>query len=309
MVSHEHADTLYAFAFKKFSRTSDEDSVLNTVQLAENTERAPCNGHTAVPTSLPPRTSRSSMRFSPYFMKNPKNVNKESTTVRCTSPISRPRVKEETPTADTTPTVQLKPLQHRLIPHNTKVIAFDTETSGWIKHVSDSNLVIQIAWVMCSESGDVTKAHKRYCQLPRGVPITGMSRKVHRISIDTVRSRGTGTLAELERFCDLVNEAHGSGVRLVAHNASFDVGAVNRTLLRFGSKRQLNLTHFLCTMQRSGILLNLRGASGRARNPKNSELYKILYHEEPVGDLHDALVDARCTANNYLGGFRRKWWN
>mgnify|MGYP006092339675 CR=1 FL=1 len=209
------------------------------------------------------------------------------------------------------PTKDFIPTQcphHRLIPSGSKVIAFDTETSGWIKHDTESNLVLQMAWVICDSEGGVLKAHERYCQLPRGLPITGIALKVHKISMVTVRTHGTNTKAELEAFCDLVHAAKHSGVRVVAHNAAFDVQAINRTLRRWGSTRNLDIDGIFCTMRRSGAMLGLKGPSGRARNPKNSELYQILFKKEPEGVLHTAYADCLATAKNYIGGLGRGWW-
>lgn len=177
-----------------------------------------------------------------------------------------------------------------------------------MKHEPTSNLVLQVAWAMCDKDGTLIKGHERYCQLPKGVVITGMARNVHKISLDTVRTRGVNTKRELEAFCDMVAEAKLCGVTVVAHNAAFDVQAINRTLQRWGTSRSLDEGDVFCTMKRSGRVLGLKGASGRARNPKNSELYTILYKQQPPGVLHTALADSLITAKNYIGGQTKRWW-
>jgi len=308
MVSTEIADAFYAFAFKQHCSIKDPDGA--------NCRPAPQQALPEPPPPSPIRTEKTKIRVSPYFAERKRPTIVPSSPMLAPSPppadvppLELPEAVDRTPLATIAQVVpvQSQP-QKKLIPHGASVIAFDTETSGWIKNEPTSNLVLQIAWAIGDDNGALVKGHERYCQLPRGVPITGIARKVHQISLDTVRTRGVNTKKELETFCDVVDEAKRSGVRVVAHNASFDVQAVNRTLRRWGSTRAISEGDVMCTMKRSGAVLGLRSKTGRARNPKNSELYEILFKEKAQGQLHTALADALITAKNFIGGLRKGWW-
>ena len=59
-------------------------------------------------------------------------------------------------------------------------------------------------------------------------------------------------------------------------------------------------------MQRSRDFASCRTKAGRAKNPRNDELHKVLFGHEPRGALHDALLDVRVTAKNFFELRRRR---
>jgi DNA polymerase III epsilon subunit-like protein len=119
---------------------------------------------------------------------------------------------------------------------------------------------------------------------------------------------GIDAKPELERFVGLVDHARKRGIRIVAHQAMFDVNAVNRTLARFNSLKRIEQHHVFCTMKASRPLLRLHDVRGRVRNPKNSELYTFLVKDPLPLNLHDALTDCIITARSFLAGVQRRWW-
>ena len=110
------------------------------------------------------------------------------------------------------------------------------------------------------------------------------------------------------RLFALVAAALKADVRVVAHNVSFDVSALNRTAHRHGQRSgALSSASMLCTMHSATKHCGLRAKGGkRLKAPRNEELYKFLF--KPSGRLHRALADCRVTLASYVEGHKRRWW-
>ena len=96
--------------------------------------------------------------------------------------------------------------------------------------------------------------------------------------------------------------------RVVAHNMAFDARAVRNTCALFGINSALCDEKLFCTMVSAKPFTGLVNKRGKPKNPKNSELYKLFNGHEPEETLHDALADAKVTANNYFNGLHEGWW-
>lgn len=126
-----------------------------------------------------------------------------------------------------------------------------------------------------------------------------------------LRDEGVHAKAEVGEFMALVTAAIAQGVRVVAHNASFDVARLNHTAHRHGlAGGVLRSATMLCTMHSATRHCQLRARKGkRLKAPRNEELYLFLHKRKPSGQLHRALPDARITLASYLEGKKRKWWS
>lgn len=198
------------------------------------------------------------------------------------------------------PAVAVK--KKRADPH---VIVFDTETTGL-----RCRIVVQLAYTIFENDGAVIKQFDGLLRLPKGHFIGREAQRIHHISNDMVRRNGLCSKTVLERFVDTVRRVVRDGGRCVAHNASFDVTSVNRTLAAFSSNARLSLNDVFCTMRQSGAHLIMYTPAGRRKYPTNSELFEYLTKEKAVdqGNLHDASVDIKITARSYFEGRRRRWW-
>ena len=123
---------------------------------------------------------------------------------------------------------------------------------------------------------------------------------------------GYDPVPELHSLCKLIDLAVGSGVRIVFHNANFDVRALNLTAERhILGRRVLDPAEpmILCTMQHSKPKLALKDILGRPKQPSNSELYLALHGSHPPrNSLHTALGDAKITWSSYHRARRLGWW-
>ena len=107
----------------------------------------------------------------------------------------------------------------------------------------------------------------------------------------------------------MVAAAEVYGVRLVAHNASFDVRVLNLTAIRQGLAPSLRSASMLCTMHNATHHCGLRTRGGKqAKAPSNAELFLFLFGSKPAGQLHSALPDCCVTLASYAAGRQRKWW-
>ena len=92
-------------------------------------------------------------------------------------------------------------------------------------------------------------------------------------------------------------------LRVVAHNASFDMRMLKQTARAHGvddaGVDALDKRDFFCTMGAARDNCGLRNRAGRKRSPSNAELYERLLGKPPEGRLHDASSDVAVTAASY----------
>jgi DNA polymerase III epsilon subunit-like protein len=133
--------------------------------------------------------------------------------------------------------------------------------------------------------------------------------KAHGISKVRLRDYGVEARPELAEFLALVDAALAMDVRVVAHNASFDVRHLNHTANVQKLPSSLCSASMLCTMYGATKHCGLRKRGNKAlKPPRNEELYMFLFKCKPAGQLHSALPDCRVTLASFLEGRKRKWW-
>ena len=187
------------------------------------------------------------------------------------------------------------------------VVAFDTETTGF------QGAVIQAALVELDGAG---REIHRMCGLvlpPPGYMLDPRAVQVHGItSARLVAEAVPNAPAFLSQFVRELRAAHDRGAIVVAHNKRFDVDRLNATLRAYGVDERIDDNMVFCTMRGAQPHCQLKNAAGRARCPKNEELYHILtggLAEKDVGGaLHDAANDACVTARAYIAGRARGWF-
>ena len=180
-------------------------------------------------------------------------------------------------------------------------VVFDIESDG-----RSPQLVVQLAFVVLDEENREILHSSRLVSLPDGRSISYYAMRIHGITNERLLEEGEDAQNVLSNFFAWV----ANSTRVVAHNFSFDCRAVKATCrihkLEFDCDELENKG--FCTMRNSAQHLGLLNKVGGIKPPKNVELYRYLYDKDPQGKLHDALVDCRVTAANYVGGRARGWW-
>ena len=189
-------------------------------------------------------------------------------------------------------------------PPNTKrmkyYLFFDTETNGIPKNYKapPSDLanwprVIQLAWMICDESGEEIKSR---CQLikPDGWVIPKEKFWIENgYSTEKSESEGVGMVGELRKLASDIDRAD----MMVAHNLDFDTPIVSAEMIRYGVKASSRPNKF-CTMKASTNICKIKGPYGY-KWPKLEELHEYLFGCKFDG-AHDALEDVRATARCFF---------
>lgn len=154
-------------------------------------------------------------------------------------------------------------------------------------------------------------------RLPDGVRMSSSATRVHGILASDCEERGEDALPRLLgllRLCSLV--VRRCGGRVVGHNLSFDIRAVDASLDRLGSSERLGAVlarprTTVDTMRLSLPYSPLKNRAGRTKAFRLDELYVHLFGRSACewASLHDAMDDVRVTVACYEEGVRRGWWD
>lgn len=171
---------------------------------------------------------------------------------------------------------------------------FDTETNGlpksWkaeMKEVDNWPRVIQLAWQVCTDTGEVVSEMKRLIQ-PDGWDIPNEKFLIDNgYSTDNNKAAGFPMKEMLKAF---LTDYEGSD-HLVAHNMAFDHPVLGAEMIRYNLSSRVKLNK-ICTMQSSIELCRLPGNYG-FKFPKLIELHQHLFNEGFDG-AHDAMADVNA---------------
>lgn len=207
---------------------------------------------------------------------------------------------------------QHRTIINRLYSSMTKILVFDTETTGLPKYRNSSIYkpedwphVVQLSFLLYDAAqNEVLDSGDYVIRIPDGVTIEAGAINVHGITLNKCREIGVPML-------DALNHFNHSGVQadvFVAHNIIFD-----KRLLTVESKR-LGIKHpfgekgswkpDFCTMKESInlckiITKNARSGETYFKYPKLSELHNHLFGYVPEG-LHDSMSDILCCLRCYI---------
>ncbi len=187
-------------------------------------------------------------------------------------------------------------------------LVFDTETTGLpkrdnapINEVDNWPRVVQIAWQLHDETGDLTD-HQNVLIQPDGFEIPYSAEKVHGISTEQARTHGIPLAEALTRF----NESLGRARILVGHHIRFDINALGAEFIRTGIETRFLEMKQVCTMHSTTDHLKLQGGrGGKFKPPKLMELYESLFGEQ-FGEAHNAAADVEATARCFFELLRKK---
>lgn len=196
-----------------------------------------------------------------------------------------------------------------------KVLVFDTETTGLpekgasIYDKSKWPYIVQLSYILYDLSTNSAQITDNYIAIDGSIVISQESYNIHHISREILDVQGINIVEALKGFneclkvCDVV----------VGHNLVFDKRLIFVECFRHNIKQYFtDFKHNVmihkaeyCTMKNTTEFCKLERLSAANqvyyKHPKLSELYTILFPNEPVPkDLHNSLVDVAMTLRCYL---------
>ncbi len=191
--------------------------------------------------------------------------------------------------------------------NETKVLFFDTETSDFIKKSVPANdptqaWTVQIGAILASQQEEIAQIN---CLIKsNGRSMNYHAQQIHGISPEHADEHGIEELEAAEQFGLLLRQAD----LIVCHNFDFDWNYVYQMMERNLEKLSdlarsafyLDLPSF-CTMKDKKIVsfCGLKNKAGRAKWPKLTELYEILF-EKQFDNAHDAYADISATKDCFF---------
>ena len=198
--------------------------------------------------------------------------------------------------------LKINKLRRTKLNNQTKVLFFDTETSGFINKALPASdpaqaWTVQIGAILANMEEDFDQMNviiKSY-----GRSMNPFAEQVHGISSEHADEVGIEEVEAAENFGLLLRQAD----LVVCHNHTFDWNYVNQLMERnidnlsdlARSAFYLDLPSF-CTMKDKKIVkfCGLKNKTGKPKWPKLIELHEILFGEAFEG-AHDAYADIAAT--------------
>lgn len=194
--------------------------------------------------------------------------------------------------------------EHNLVTDETKVLFFDTETSGFISNKisfddPEQAWTVQIGAILSTADDEIDKMNTIIQS--NGRDINYHAEKVHGISAEKADADGVPELEAAEEFGMLLRQAD----LVVCHNFDFDWKFVYQLLERnmdamtdeARSAFYLDLPNF-CTMKDKTVkkFVQAKNVKGHLKWPKLVELHEKLF-DTGFDDAHDAFADITATKN------------
>jgi DNA polymerase-3 subunit epsilon len=196
-----------------------------------------------------------------------------------------------------------------------KVLVFDTETTGLqekgasIYDKSKWPYIIQLSYIYYDLSNNSALIKNNYIKIDKSVIISPESFNIHSISREILDCQGINIVDALKEFNDYLKDCD----IVVGHNISFDKRLIfvecfrhniKQYFTQFNKQGQIVKPEF-CTMKNTTDFCKLERLSKTNqvynKNPKLSELYSILFPDEPLpADQHNSLIDVAMTLRCYL---------
>jgi len=185
---------------------------------------------------------------------------------------------------------------------DTKILFFDTETSGFIKKDltfdhPEQAWTVQIGAILANQNDDLAKINTII--KANGRSMNPFAQEIHGISIERADAEGVHELQAAEEFGLMLRQAD----LMVCHNFDFDWKYVYQLMERNIDKMSdearsafyLDLPGY-CTMKDKAVVkfCGLKNKANKPKWPKLIELHEILFKETFDG-AHDAYADITAT--------------
>lgn len=166
------------------------------------------------------------------------------------------------------------------------VLVLDTETTGLDFEKDD---IIQLAWNIYDSRGKMIKKRNRYIETERVIT----NSHIHNITNEKLEEKGISFYDAMVR---LISDLKEFDVNLiVCHNKKFDLGMIESNCSRkYIDCSRLSRIESYCTM------MNSARKYGKGRWLKLSKLYECLFNKDTPINLHNAVNDAKITAECYF---------
>ena len=199
-----------------------------------------------------------------------------------------------------------------MITEETKVLFFDTETSGFIKKTlaaddPEQAWAVQIGAILATQEAELDKMNTII--QANGREMNYHAQKVHGISVEQADIEGVPELKAAEEFGLLLRQAD----LIVCHNFDFDWKFVYQILERnldemtdkARSAFYLDLPSF-CTMKDKKVkkYVQAKNIKGQLKWPKLIELHEKLF-DKGFDGAHDAFADITATKDCFFELFKR----
>lgn len=183
------------------------------------------------------------------------------------------------------------------------LLFIDTETTGIPKdwaipygHDADWPHAVQVAWAVCTKSGELVKTENRYLRND-GFIISETAGRIHGITNDFLEQHGED---RKDVFACLAADLHKYQPLVVGHFMQLDYHMVGVGFFRSGLDNPLLDLPTFCTMNASATYLFYP----HQNYLRLGELYKRLFGQ-PLQNQHNALHDASATAKCFFELLRR----
>jgi DNA polymerase-3 subunit epsilon len=178
------------------------------------------------------------------------------------------------------------------------ILVIDTETSGlpkkWDKPYDDIDnwpYAVQVSWLVYTTEGELVKEQNYYTS-DNDFIITDNAFKIHGLDKAFLSEHGILRSIVLQQLSADIQQYNPL---IVGHCIELDFHVLGAAYHRANKENPLTQLHVFCTMLSTKQLV---------RNPskqflKLGELYEELF-QKPLLNQHNALVDARATANCFF---------
>lgn len=214
-----------------------------------------------------------------------------------------------------------------------KILVFDTETNGKIKHVSpdraesylsfsDFPMLVSLAYKIFEIDFDISgnlyeirpiDSFYQLIQPLEGYPWDKEAETIHNISQSKAIDQGIPASVALKHFKNKLKDMNV----VVGHNLSFDKSVIMANTERLFNMNELNFRgatiwppHIqdICTMKASTNYCKLPSQNPKSlyKFPKLIELFQTLFASIPFGTLHNALVDVEVASKCFFELLRRR---
>lgn len=168
------------------------------------------------------------------------------------------------------------------------ILVFDCETTGLINYKTHKYPhIVQLSWITYNEYKE-----NNYIIRPE-IPIPVESSNIHKITQEIADKQGIPIQEAIILFLKDFRNAN----IIIAHNLSFDLTVLKKECERNHISIPTAFKTYYCTMKNSIDLCRIEMKSTRNpdetyfKYPKLIELFKHLFPEEELSNLHNALVD------------------